>query len=57
MSKESIIEKTVQALYALPLEKAQEISDFAEFILSKYEEICLHKEYKNCRQKAIHLAL
>ncbi len=41
MTKENIIEKTVKAIYHLPVEKAFEISDFATFLSERYEEIQL----------------
>jgi len=43
MTKEAIIEKTVKTLNILPSEKAEEIADFADFILKKYEEYILQK--------------
>jgi len=41
--KEAIIKKTVNALNILPQDKAEEIADFAEFVLKKYEEQVLQK--------------
>ena len=38
MTKEAIIEKTLKTLNVLPVEKAEEIGDFADFVLKKYEE-------------------
>ncbi len=38
MSKQLIIEKTVKAINRLPEDKAEEISDFADFISKRYEE-------------------
>ncbi len=38
MSKELIIEKTLKAIHQLPEEKAEEISDFADFVFKRYEE-------------------
>lgn len=38
MTKQAIIEKTVRFLNQLPDDKAEEISDFADFIFKKYEE-------------------
>ena len=38
MDKKAIIEKTLKAIEVLPLEKAGEISDFAEFMLKRFEE-------------------
>ncbi|GEO09758.1 DUF2281 domain-containing protein [Segetibacter aerophilus] len=43
MSKEAIIQKTVKALNLLPEDKAEEILDFADFLLKKYEEQILQK--------------
>ncbi len=38
MTRQEIIERAVQAIKQLPNEKAEEISDFADFIAKKYEE-------------------
>lgn len=38
MTKQKIIEKTIQALNQLPRNKAEEVSDFADFVLKKFEE-------------------
>jgi hypothetical protein len=38
MTREAIIQKTVKTLSKLPAEKAIEVSDFADYILNKYEE-------------------
>jgi hypothetical protein len=43
MTKEAIIEKTLQTLNVLPAEKAEEVADFADFILKKHEEYILQK--------------
>jgi uncharacterized membrane protein YgaE (UPF0421/DUF939 family) len=43
VTKEAIIQKTIQALKSLPQDKAEEISDFADFLLKKYEEQTLQK--------------
>jgi hypothetical protein len=43
MTKEAIIEKTLKTLNILPTEKAEEIADFADFILKKHEEYILQK--------------
>jgi hypothetical protein len=43
MTKEAIIEKTLKTLNVLPTEKAEEIADFADFILKKHEEYILQK--------------
>lgn len=44
MTHQRIIEKTVNIINQLPEEKAEEISDFADFIISKYEEKILQKD-------------
>jgi len=38
MTKQAIIERTIQVINLLPPEKAIEISDFADFIVKRYEE-------------------
>ncbi len=43
MTREAIIQKTIQALQILPEDKAQEVSDFADFILKKYEDLTLQQ--------------
>jgi hypothetical protein len=43
MTKEAIIEKTVKTLNILPSDKAEEIADFADFILKKHEEYVLQE--------------
>lgn len=43
MTREAIIQKTVNTLNKLPVEKAGEIADFADFILKNYEEYILQK--------------
>ena len=37
MTRQAIIERTVQIINQLPQEKASEISDFADFLIKKYE--------------------
>lgn len=43
MTKEALINKTVDTLSKLPQEKIEEINDFADFILKKYDEETLLK--------------
>lgn len=38
MTKQNIIEKTVNIINRLPQEKAEEIFDFADFLMKKQEE-------------------
>jgi hypothetical protein len=43
MTRQTIIEKTVLIINQLPEDKAAEISDFADFIIKKYEEQLITK--------------
>jgi hypothetical protein len=38
MTRQAIIERTLKAINQLPTEKAEEISDFAEFMMKQYED-------------------
>ena len=38
MTKKAIIEKTINIINQLPESKAEEISDFADFVIKRYEE-------------------
>lgn len=38
MTKQAIIERTIKIINQLPEEKAEEISDFADFISKRYED-------------------
>lgn len=38
MTREAIIKKTIQVINKLPEDKVAEISDFADFVLNKFEE-------------------
>jgi len=43
MTREFIIQKTINVMSTLPQDKLEEISDFADFILKKYEEHTLQQ--------------
>lgn len=43
MTKQLIIERTLKAMNQLPDDKAEEISDFADFVFKRYEEQELSK--------------
>ena len=43
MTKETLIQRTLNALSKLPMEKANEVADFAEYILKKYDEEVIQK--------------
>ena len=38
MTREAIIQKTIKTLNILPAEKAEEVADFADYVLKKHEE-------------------
>jgi hypothetical protein len=38
LSKQAIIDRTIKAINLLPTDKAEEISDFADFVSKRYEE-------------------
>ncbi|HEU5364264.1 MAG TPA: hypothetical protein VFU62_01970 [Hanamia sp.] len=38
MDRQFIIERTMKAINQLPVDKAAEISDFADFVFKRYEE-------------------
>ena len=41
MTRKAIIERTVKVISQLPEDKAREISDFADFVIKRYEEMQL----------------
>ncbi len=43
MTREAIIQKTLKTLSVLPDEKAEEVADFADYIMKKYENDLLQK--------------
>lgn len=43
MTKQAIIEHTIKVINQLPEDKAEEISDFADFLFKRYEEQMLTK--------------
>jgi len=43
MTRQAIIEHKVRVINQLPEEKAEEISDFADFVIKRYEESVLTK--------------
>ena len=44
MTRQLIIEQTIKIIKQLPEDKAEEISDFANFIIKRYEEQSLTNE-------------
>ena len=47
MNKQSIIEPTVEVINRLPENKAEEISDFADFVIRRYEDNRLNEELQH----------
>jgi hypothetical protein len=47
MTKQSIIERTLEAINRLPVNKAEEISDFADFVIKRFEDQRLTEELKH----------
>lgn len=43
MTRQAIIDRTVEVINQLPNEKASEISDFADFLLKKHEELLINQ--------------
>jgi hypothetical protein len=43
MTRQAIIDRIVEVINQLPDEKASEISDFADFLLKKYEELFINQ--------------
>ena len=41
MTQSAVIENTISTLSKLPVEKAEEVADFAAFVLKKHEESML----------------
>lgn len=38
MTRQAIIERTIKVISQLPEDKAEEISDFADFVIKRYED-------------------
>lgn len=38
MTRQAIIERTIKAISQLPEDKAEEISDFVDFVIKRYED-------------------
>ena len=52
MTKRTIIEKTVKIIHQLPKEKAEEIFDFADFLIKRHEEKGLIKDIQNVLEES-----
>jgi hypothetical protein len=47
MTKQTIIKRTVEIINQLPEDKAMEISDFADFLIKRYEDQVLVRDIQN----------
>lgn len=47
MTREAIISQTLKAISALPAEKAEEVADFANFVLKKHEDDMIQQGIQN----------
>jgi Cu/Ag efflux pump CusA len=52
MTRQLIIERTVKAINQLPENKAEEISDFADFVIKRYEEYRLTEGIQKMASKS-----
>lgn len=43
MTQSAVIENTISTLSKLPVDKAEEVADFADFVLKRHEESLLQK--------------
>ena len=57
MTKEILIKKTLQSLSKLPKEKVREVSDFADYILKKYDEEILQQGIEKIVSKTDYFVL
>ncbi|WP_304062768.1 DUF2281 domain-containing protein [Pedobacter glucosidilyticus] len=51
MTRQAIIDKTIQAINQLPEDKAEEISLFADFLMKRYEENIVNQGIQQLAQK------
>ena len=47
MTRQAIIDRTLKAISQLPEEKAEEISDFADFVIKRFEDHKLSETIKH----------
>ena len=52
MTRQAIIERTIKAINQLPEEKAEQISDFADFLAKRYEEQLLAQGIQSLTSKS-----
>ncbi len=52
MTREAIIQKTIEVLSALPDDKIEEVSDFADYVLKKYDDRSLQREMQTLAERS-----
>lgn len=52
MKRKVIIERTIKAINRLPEDKAKEISDFADFMIKRYDEQLLSESIQQLTSKS-----
>ena len=52
MRRKVIIERTIKAINRLPEDKAEEISDFADFMIKRYDEQLLSESIQQLTSKS-----
>jgi hypothetical protein len=52
MTREAIIQKTIEVLFALPDDKIEEVSDFADYVLKKYDDRSLQREMQTLAERS-----
>ncbi len=52
MTRQAIIERTINAINQLPEDKAAEISDFADFVIKKFEDSRITENIKQLASKS-----
>ena len=52
MKRQAIINRTVEVINLLPPDKASEISDFADFVIKKYDEQLITEHIQNLVSKS-----
>ena len=52
MTRKAKIERTINAIKRLPEEKAEEISDFADFMIKRYDEQLLSESIQQLTSKS-----
>ncbi|OYU93008.1 MAG: hypothetical protein CFE21_22160 [Bacteroidetes bacterium B1(2017)] len=52
MTRQAIIERTIKVINQLPEDKAEEISDFADFVIKKFEDCRITESIQQLASKS-----